>query len=304
MAPPRPARTVSIATLVGSSSLFGVMAFLSKLATRTYDGATVGAARFLVGLVATLAIVAAMPLVGARRPKPRRLGMLLSRGISGGAAVLCYFTALSRLPVGVATLLNNTAPVFAALFGRLFLAEPLGKRGLLALATTSIGALLVVLGQAPCAGDEGLRGILPHVESSTVPWLLLGLLSGALSGIAMTSVRRLRQGAHPESPLSIFFFFCAAGLLCTAPLARSLDTPTATEALLLGGVGVTSVVAQLLMNRALRWVPAAVASMLSQLAVVTAATLGVLVLHEPWTALSALGSAAIILGITLVTTGS
>ena len=38
-----------------------------------------------------------------------KLGLLL-RGAYGGAAVLFYFLGIAHLPVGIATLLNYTAP--------------------------------------------------------------------------------------------------------------------------------------------------------------------------------------------------
>src|SRR5437667_460281 len=76
-------------------------------------------------------------------------------GAFGGAAVLCYFLAIEHLNVGMATLLNYTAPVFTALWAWLFLGERIGRGTLGALALTTSGVALVIVGNAP-PGSLGL----------------------------------------------------------------------------------------------------------------------------------------------------
>ena len=45
--------------------------------------------------------------------RPRRWGWVISRGVFGGIAVLLYFTCIEKIGVGIATLLNYTAPVWS-----------------------------------------------------------------------------------------------------------------------------------------------------------------------------------------------
>ena len=89
--------------------------------------------RFCVGLAAVGA--------AARHPRGRAHNWrgLFWRGAFGGAAVLCYFLAIEHLPVGMATLLNYTAPVFTALWAWLFLGERSALPALGALALTTGG---------------------------------------------------------------------------------------------------------------------------------------------------------------------
>ena len=62
----------------------------------------------------------------AARPgtfRPRRKGLLVSRGLFGGVAALLYFLAIERIPAGEATLLNNTFPIWAVLLSLFLLNE-------------------------------------------------------------------------------------------------------------------------------------------------------------------------------------
>src|SRR5262245_56336115 len=119
------------------------MALVAKLASARLPGPEVALVRFLVGLVAVA--------VAATRVRMRANNWvgLAMRGALGGAAVLLYFLAIAHLDVGIATLLNYTAPVFAALWAWLFLREKLGASILAALGIASFGVFLVVYGGAP-----------------------------------------------------------------------------------------------------------------------------------------------------------
>src|SRR5262249_27308552 len=95
------------ALLVVSSVLFGAMALAAKRATLRLPGPEVAFVRFLVGLGAVAVAAAA----GVRLRPVNWWGLAL-RGIFGGLAVLLYFGSIAKLPVGEATLLNYTAPLF------------------------------------------------------------------------------------------------------------------------------------------------------------------------------------------------
>lgn len=269
-----PRRAYSL--LVASALLFGVMAFLSKLACRTFDGATVAGVRFGLGALATAALWGA----GRVDARPRRLPLLLLRGFSGGVAVVLYFLTIEHLDVGMATLLNYTSPPFTAVLARFFLGERFPRGGLASLGLTMGGVALVVAGQS-----HGAAGPPPDPF-----WVAMGLLSALCSAAAITSIRALRSGPAPESVWSIFLSFCVVGALCAAPMSRGLHWPDAVECLLLVGVGGAAMLAQLGMNGVMRYVPAALFGITAQLSVVFTMLLGVLILGESWTWLSAAGA--------------
>ena len=263
---------------MGSSLLFGLMAFLAKRATAEVTGAEAAFLRFVVGAAACAGAVAA-----GRRLRPVNRRGLLLRGVFGGLAVLAYFAALEHLPVGTATLLTYTSPIFTALFASLYLGERAGRATGVTLALTAIGVALVVRGGAS-PGHLGFGR-----------WELVGLSSAALSGAAVTTIRDVRR---TDGAWEIFAAFCAIGALATAPFAiAQWRSPSATGWALLVAVGLLAVGAQLLMNHALREVRAATAGVISQLTPVAALALGVGLGGDRPTATSLLGSALTVGGV-------
>lgn len=273
-------RRLGLIELALSALLFGLMAYLTKHATRRLSGAQAAFVRFAVGL---LAIGLRGVIVGARL-QPRRFDLLFLRGLFGGIAVLGYFVAIQQIPVGTATLLHYTAPVFTTLFAALFLRERPPAAGGFALAAAALGVSLVVWGQGQVLG--GAYG-----------WQFLALGSAVISGAAVTSIRAARRY---DGPWEVFTAFCLIGLVCTAPLAL-LDwrSPAPREWLLLVAVGLVAVVAQVLMTHALGAVEAATGGIIGQVTVITAMLLGHWVDGEPLTAVSGAGAILTLGGVSL-----
>src|SRR5260370_4561369 len=105
--------------LVGSSVLFAAMAMATKQVAQRVPGPEAAMIRFGAGLLAAVVGTVA----GHVAIRPQRWGWLLLRGFFGGIAVLTYFMCIQRVPVGVATLLNQTQPVYTMLFAWLLLRE-------------------------------------------------------------------------------------------------------------------------------------------------------------------------------------
>lgn len=265
------------ALMTTAALLFGVMAILAKSAAHRLPGPQIAFVRFVVGLAACA--VAATRL----RLRARNWRGLFWRGAFGGGAVLCYFLAIQHLTVGMATLLNYTAPVFTALWAWLFLGERIGLGTLGALTVTTTGVAVVIVASAP-PGAVALG-----------PWQLVGILSSVLSGAAVATIREVRK---TDGAWEIFCAFCIAGALFTGvPASRHLIAPTAVEWIMLLGVGVTSVAAQLMMTQALRDLPAAAAGVLFQLTPVSAMVLGRIFFGERPVALAIAGAAVTLGGV-------
>jgi drug/metabolite transporter (DMT)-like permease len=191
------------------------------------------------------------------------------------------------LPVGISTLLQYSAPAFAALAAALFLGEGLTLRTVTALAITLLGISLVVHGQSPASAAATLSG----------RWELVGILGAILSGAAVTSIRRLRD---TEGSVTIFAAFNAGGALVTAaPAWRSWIAPTPHTWLLICGVAAVSIISQLGMTWSLRWLTAAAGGLLMQLTPVGALAIGALAFGETIHPLAWLGAAVTIAGISL-----
>jgi drug/metabolite transporter (DMT)-like permease len=263
-----------------SSVCFAVMALAAKLASADLSGSQVALLRFAFMLVPVLAV----PSLARKAVTFQRLDLLFYRGVFGGTAVLLYFLALAHVPVGIATLLNYSSPIFSVVFAALFLGERVDRRLLMPLAAAFTGMVLV-------AGGGGEVG-----ESLRFGrWEAVGLASAVLSGAAVTAIRAARR---TEGSWAIYGSFTAFGLLATAPFGLAgFRAPTQREWLLLATVGACSVVAQLLMTYAYRWVTNLQAGVMAQLTVVLSMVFGALVLGDRLKPLQLFGSLLTLAGV-------
>lgn len=266
--------------MVCSAVLFGAMAFAAKLASARLSGAQVAMIRFATGLLPALLI----PRYRRSALTFQRLDLLFYRGFFGGLAVLCYFVAIEHINVGVATLLNYTAPLFSGIFSILFLHERISPKVLLPMPVAFAGVFLVVHAHARPGDILGFG-----------TWELVGLASAVLSGAAVTAMRAARQG---ENSWAVYTSFCLLGLLLTAPFAiATWRNPTAGEWVSLGATSLFAIGAQLLLTFSLRWVDAMTVGVISQLAVVVAMLLGVTVLGEHLSTMAIAGAALTMGGV-------
>lgn len=276
-------KNTALLMLAASATLFGIMAFSAKLASASLSGAQVALVRFSIGVVPFLVI----PSYRKAAWKFQRLDLLFYRGVFGGVAVLLYFLAIEHIPVGLATLLNYTAPLYSGLFAAIFIGESVRPRAIFPLAIAFAGVFLVV--RAHASPDEAI---------GLGRWALLGLCSAILSGAAVTAIRVARR---TESSWSIYASFTIFGWLVAAPLAFARwQNPTPQQWVYLVAVGLSSIGAQLLMTSALRWVDAVSAGAISQLAVIVSMLLGAVWLGEGLTTQGMLGSALTIGGVLAV----
>jgi drug/metabolite transporter (DMT)-like permease len=231
-----PSRGRARALLFGAGVLFGLSAMLARLATASgqLSGGRATLIRFVVGVVAVLAVFVARP--GTFRPV--RYSLLASRGLFGGVAALLYFMSLSLIPAGEATMLNNTFPIWAVILSFFLLGERPTVHLAVALAVASAGVFLVMGG-----GRHDFT--LGRGE-------VLGILSAVVGGAAVTSIRALR--ATDNAP-TIFFAMAVGGLLVSCPFAVGPlapgpwpDQPLPWVAA--GACGVVAFLAQLLMTEA------------------------------------------------------
>ena len=263
-----------------SAVSFALMAVAAKLAARSLGGREVAFIRFGFMLL-PLVIV---PGLGRRALTYDRLDLLIYRGVFGGIAVLLYFLAIAHVPVGTATLLNYSSPIFSVVFASLFLGERVRSWVILPAGVAFLGVALVT-------GGLGGGGLFAHFGR----WEATGLLSAVLAGAAVAAIRAARR---TEGSWAIYGSFTLFGLVTTAPLGiLHWRTPDAFEWLLLAAVGVTSIAAQLLMTYAYRWVTNVQAGAMAQLTVLIAIAIGALFLGDTFGWNQALGSLLTLAGI-------
>lgn len=237
-----------------ASFLFGTMALSVRVASREMSAMQIAFFRFVGSLVVMVVATGGRGL----RPRAGNLGRLLFRGFIGASAISLYFVGIAGAGAGLASLLQSTYPVFAALLGSALLGERFTARLALALGLNLAGAVFVL-------GAE-LR-----VDPAATFGMLASIGAAVLSGGAIVTARHLR---HSENAALITTYFMAVGALVTAPaLFAGLPHPASGTMAAVAVVVLTSVAAQWLLHHGLGFVTAAQASLVAATGVVTAATL-------------------------------
>ncbi len=247
--------------------LFGFAAVFIKLA-RQYDWLVSHAllARFglaLAGVVALSVFARAKGFSWGFEPKNRRL--LFWRGLFGGAAMVCYFTAIQYLGAGKGTLLNYTHSVFANLFAFLFLRHRPPLLYWPCLVAALCGLWLVVN---------------PGFDRFSWPEAL-GLFSGMLGGAAILTIKSLRV---TDNAITIFSALTLGGLAFCLPvlyfeggnqiwsLSEDRLQPVGWIALLV--MGVLSMVGQLFFTHGYGGTSVALGTVMSMITPLLAALMG------------------------------
>jgi drug/metabolite transporter (DMT)-like permease len=286
--------TASLATLLSMQSfwmilaaaLFAVMALVAKLLSTAIP---TGQMVFFRGVVAAIALYAFV-LATRRSVATPHIRLHAQRSVSGVAALVLYFYAIAALPLGTATTLNYTAPLFVAMF--VALAGWQARRP----AQTKTSAVCIG------AGFAGIALLLKPVFSAgdTVP-ALLGLLSGLLSAVAYWNIRSLGKLGEPEWRVVLFHSILAslAGLAGMAWFGAVW--PTAVQWLMLISVGLLALVAQLALTRAFSHGKTLLTSSLQYLTIVFASILGVLFASDPLDAQALTGMAIVVASCVLST---
>jgi drug/metabolite transporter (DMT)-like permease len=263
------------------------MAFAAKLASAQLTGPQVACVRFAVGILPCLLIPAYRHLAF----QFRRVDLLLIRGFFGGMTVLLYFAAIAHIDVGVATLLNYTAPLFSGVFSVLFIGERISAKVLFPLPVALTGVYLVVRAHAHPGDVLGFGR-----------WELCAIAGAMCSGLAVTTIRAARRS---ENSWSVYMSFNLLGLMVCLPFSFPWHVPERSSISALAGTALFAIVGQLLMTFSLRWVDAMTVGVISQLAVIVSMALGATLLHEvipPMAAVGAMLTISGVLGVVYVTT--
>lgn len=235
--------------------------------------------RFVIGAVLLAAFIRPRDL---RRP-PRALLLGLGMAISQTA----YFAAVGRCGVAVATVVTlGISPLIVAIGERLLLAEriSLWQGAILALA---IGGLCLLVLSGGGRADASVSGV------------ALALLSGATYAAVILVQRANGSGADPYRGALASFVI---GAVCLLPLALwegivPAKGAASTVAMLIYLGAVPTALAYGLFFAALGRVKATTASVVALLEPVTAAAIGVGLMHERLTMTAATGALVLLLAV-------
>jgi len=250
--------------MAASSVVFSAMSLLVPL-TRPVSTSLVTAARFATGII----VIGGLGVFRVIEVKPVNWSWLIGRGLFGAASVFLMYFGIVKLGLGMGTILSYTYPVFAALLAPLMIREKVHTDVLAAVAVSFIGIWLVVNPLGRGAGAAGGFSLLIN---------LLALLGGVCSAVAVVAIRKLQQ---TDSPYVIYLAQCVFGIIVVGyPTAASSFAFAPPLWLVLAGIGILATVAQLIMTRAYRDVPATEGSLLAFLVPVLNSILGIVVFGE------------------------
>lgn len=214
-------------------------------------------------------------LLGYRRIYRTRLPQLhLARALALVTASTAMFVALSRIPLGSATVIQFLSPLVVTLLSVLVLGERIGVRRIVALCLGFLGVLVVigpqVLGGGQTAGHAGLYWGLP-------------LVSACAAAVYVLLTRHLSQqpaGRAEQRPgLALMPVLCLGALAPAQPfLWRGLTFGDLATLAVLGAVGA---VAHGALQLGMQAAPASVLSPFLYSQVICASLLGIVFFDDP-----------------------
>jgi len=202
------------------------------------------------------------------------LPLHLFRGLTGLAAMYCFYYAIGHIKLADAMLLKLTTPILIPVIAWFWLRERLSGLATLALFVGFIGVILIL----KPGGDFN--------------WIVLIAVAG--SGFAVLAKRTIRGLSRTEPDLRTVFYFAAVGAMGSAlPLLWAWQTPGALQWLWLLILGPLASLAQWCMTRGYSAAPASQVGIFTYAAVLFGATYGWWFWGEVWDALSVVGASLV-----------
>lgn len=191
------------------------------------------------------------------RVEKRDLKDLLLRSFCGWLGIICNFTAIDRLNIADANMLNKLSPFFAMLMSIVILKEKANKWEWLAVLIAFFGALLVIK---------------PGFSFNSI-YAFVGLLGGLGAGVAYTFVRRLGMHGVP-GPVIVMFFSTFSTLISVPFMLASFEPMEWWQLAALFGAGIAATGGQFSITAAYTHAPAKEISVYDYTQVIFAAIWG------------------------------
>lgn len=204
---------------------------------------------------------------------------------------VCYFSAITIMPLSTAAILLYTSPIWIMLMSVMFFKEKLNRKKILALALAFAGCVLV----------SGISG-----EGITFVGLLLGLGSGIGYGLysILGTIALRRYSSYTVTTYTFVFAAAGSWLICRPAdmISRFAGTSDLAGLLLfcLLTALVTAEIPFLAYTLGLRTVEASRAGILATIEPMVATLIGILFFSEPLTLLSGLGILLILAAVILL----
>ena len=248
--------------MVVASLFFALMGALVKLGAPYFSPVEMVFYRTVLSVV----VLGGIALGSGKSLATPYLKQHVLRGFAGTMGILLFFYALMHLPLATAVTLNYTSPIFLAILSFFLLKEHISRNTILILVLGFIGVMVLL--RPSIGGEQFVAG-------------LVGLSAGAFAGWAYLQVRELALLGEAEWRVVFYFSVVAAILGAILSTLQGWSVPQNWgQVLILLGIGVTALIAQLSMTRAYKVGRKFVVASFSYLTVVFSTILGVLYFGE------------------------
>lgn len=277
--------------VVGAAVLWGTAGAAGMLALgadSTVAPVSLAAARLVIGGL-VLALAAGPSLVSAANARPR--GALILGALAVAGYQLAYFAAVDRTGVAVGTMVSlGSGPVFTGVLAWLIDRRRPSVRWAVATALAVTGCAVLVVGGAREGGQVEVSGV------------LLALFGGFLYAFYTVTAARVIATGAPSGAVMGVMFGCAAVVMLPILLWNGVGWLATTGGLLVAlYLGcVTTALSYILYGVGLRTTPVATAVTLTLAEPAVASLLGVAVLGERLSPVSAAGLALLAAGLIMV----
>lgn len=259
----RPASPVAGPLLMLAAALiFTLLNILVKTLRPEYTVWHIGFFRFFGGMLILVSIFG----FKGNPYRGNNIRLLIIRGLVGSIAFTALITAIRLLPVSTALVIFYSYPAFAAMCSYLIYKEGISLGGVLSIAVM-IAGVAVLFDYHPGGGALGQT---------------LAIVGSMFAGLTVTLIRSLRQ---INGPVIIYLYFCTMGSLVTFPgfIAAPIFPISFVEGLMVAGIILTSVMAQLLMNQGFLYCKGWEGGVFMSTEVIFTALVGIIFLGDPAT---------------------
>lgn len=230
-------------------------------------------------------VAGSMAYIAIRRkglyPWGKRKDLLILRGMIGFVSLSAYFYTVQNMPLATAATIQYLSPIFVAILGMFLLGERMQPVQWIWFGLSFAGIILI-------------KGFDDRVE--TLP-LMLGVLSAALSGLAYTLIRKLRD---TDDPLVITLFFPLVAIpISGAAMSPEFQIPVGWEWPILIGTGFFAQMGQLFMTKSLHYEKANIVGSMIYLGILFAIPYGYFFFKEEYQLKSLAGIILVLAGVVL-----
>ncbi|UKN02471.1 DMT family transporter [Paracrocinitomix mangrovi] len=239
--------------------------------------------RSIISLTICIAIIRAkkIPFFGNNKK------WLLIRGAAGATALTLFFVTLQNLPLAIATTVQYLSPVFTIIFAIYLQKEKVFPVQWLFFLISFSGIAII--------------GFVKESDLSVNPlWVLVGLTSAVISGIAYNAIMKCRD---TDQPITIVMYFplVATPVMLILCLTLGYVIPQGIEWVLLIAIGILTQIAQVTMTRAFHADSAARVSPVKYVGAIYAVAAGFFIFNEELGLISSIGIILVLTGVLLNT---